>query len=110
MTTGIKILDKFIDAVDIPQMTIDWLTSWAATAKENKWSNQQLYYLTDTALLHATVWGDLDTTGLSELHKREQFMGLDFGAQHETQSRAKPKVTKLEVIQGKRQKKANKAM
>ena len=101
------IIKKFISDVDIPEMTVNWLNSWAVRAKNEEWNEQQLYYLIDTALVHATIWGDLDTTGLAELHKREQFMGLNFSAAPTQQPKAK--ITKLEVIQQRRAASAAKA-
>lgn len=101
-----SLIDKFIADVDVPEMTAEWLKSWAVRAENEKWNEQQLYYLIDTALVHATIWGDLDTAGLAELHKREQFMGLSFAPQ-ETAKPEKSGKTPLSVAQDKRLKKRN---
>jgi hypothetical protein len=102
------IIEKFIADVDIPEMTVGWLNSWAARASSEEWNDQQLYYLIDTALVHATIWGDLDTTGLAELHRREQFMGLNF-AKEEATVNTRPKITKLAEIQQRRAQRAEQA-
>ena len=96
---------KLPEDVDFPDYTLEWFNTWATRAKENNWTDEQVYYLVDTALVHASVWGDLDMSALGELHKREQFMGLTFEAQKAKST--KKKVTELEIIQNRRKKKAN---
>lgn len=102
------LIDDLIKQVELPDFTTKWLNSWAARAAQENWNDQQVYYLLDTALVHATVWGDLDTTGLSELHRRESYMGLEFNS-HTQQEKPKAKLTTLEVIQNRRKKKAKTA-
>lgn len=93
--------------IDWPEYTLEWFNSWATRAKNEKWTKEQIYYLVDTALVHAAVWGDLDMSALGELHKREQFMGLNFNAADNVTTVKKSNITPLEVIQNRRNKKAS---
>lgn len=58
--------------INWPQHTRDWWQAWgesdlAANATALDWQ-----YLADTAVIHATLWGDGDKSVLPQLHMRDK--------------------------------------
>lgn len=68
---------------DWPEETLQWWKMWAQSALSDDFSETDWSFLLDTAILHAKLWGDGDTTVLPELRVRV----AKFGATPEDRAR-----------------------
>ena len=94
------------DSVDWPEETEQWFEEWRDSPATDGWTDQQWSYLYDTAWLHAQLWGDGNTTVLSELHRRESYMGLSFEAPKQPETKKKEGFSVIEIAMRDRQKRA----
>ena len=63
------------DSIDWPERTREWWQAWVTAPITAAWTDLQWEYLLDTALLHATVWGNGDVTKAGELRARVEKLG-----------------------------------
>ena len=98
---------KLPDSMDWCEETIAWFEAWRNSPRTDGWDELQWQYLQDTAVLHNYVYLG-NTTFFPELHKRLNYMGIEFeGKKAQVANRGKK--TTLEVIKGKRDRRAKAA-
>lgn len=60
--------------------TKKWYNTWKRSSRTDDWDDTQWHYLLETAMVHQLAFTTYNPMALSELRKREQFMGLNFDA------------------------------
>lgn len=85
-----------------PDETIAWWSMWAESPQAEHFGSTDWEFLKDTALLHAMLWGNGDTSVLAELRIRVAKFGatpedrarlrMQFAEADERDSRRKPSV------------------
>lgn len=63
------------EAIDWPEITREWWAAWQQSPQTADWDDLQWHYLLDTALIHATVWGNGDVSRATELRARIERLG-----------------------------------
>lgn len=70
------------EGVPWPEITVQWWDSLGSGEIAASWTAEDWYYLLDTALIHAYVWGNGDMTQLPELRARLEAMGITPAARY----------------------------
>lgn len=71
------------ESIPWPQETVDWWALWRDSPQAEHFGSTDWAFLLDTAILHAKLWGDGDTSVMAELRIRV----AKFGATPEDRAR-----------------------
>lgn len=83
-----------------PDATIEWWELWANSPQAEHFGSTDWSFLLDTALLHANLWGNGDTSVLAELRIRV----AKFGATPEDRARLRMQFAEADEADGRRPK------
>ena len=75
--------------------TREWYDAWRQSSISDAWDARHWQYMFDTAIVHSAVYGSFDFSMLSELDRRERYMGLTFPRD----APAEPTKTEVTVLQ-----------
>lgn len=81
-----------------PDATIEWWELWANSPQAEHFGSTDWSFLLDTALLHANLWGNGDTSVLAELRIRV----AKFGATPEDRARLRMQFAEADEADGRR--------
>lgn len=93
---------------DYASDTEQWFEAWRGSPRTDGFDAAQWQYMKDTAVIHTLIYGQGMFELMPELDKRLKYLGLTFDAAPRVASEP-GKVSKLELIQGRRAEKARKA-
>lgn len=81
-----------------PEETLEWWKMWAESPQAEHFGTTDWEFLKDTALLHAMLWGNADTSVLAELRIRV----AKFGATPEDRARLRMQFAEADERDGRR--------
>lgn len=81
-----------------PEETLEWWSMWRDSPQAEHFGSTDWSFLLDTALLHANLWGNGDTTVLAELRIRV----AKFGATPEDRARLRMQFAEADEADGRR--------
>ncbi len=81
-----------------PDSTLEWWKMWADSPQAEHFGSTDWSFLLDTALLHANLWGNGDTSVLPELRIRV----AKFGATPEDRARLRMQFAEADEADGRR--------
>ncbi|MFB9776127.1 hypothetical protein [Brevibacterium otitidis] len=86
------------DSLPWPEETVEWWEMWRDSPQAEHFGSTDWSFLLDTAILHANLWGNGDTTVLSELRIRV----AKFGATPEDRARLRMQFAEADEADAKR--------